>query len=179
MRRSCLFQFNFLPFISKVLHQTEPVHGTFPLLWWRERAAEAGNLPRALCLTTRFKPQNQPNTPTKQPLLYICRVQTKAKKCIPCRFKSANSQHWRAQAGGSTSVQFQNHGGTPTTISMVLTPWMQDWQLPILFNILKAHSCTQLHSWKTSHSIPNPSHFLFPSCQHFPPPQFLVEQKVC
>lgn len=158
MRRSCLFLFNFLPFLSKALHQTEPVHGTFPLLWLQQRAAAAGNLPRALCLKARFNPQNQLKTPTKQPLLCICRVQTKGKKCIPCRFQSANSQHWRAEAGGSTSVLFQNHGGTPTTIGMLLTPsCIQDWQLPTLFNICKAHNCTELHSWKTSHSLPNPS----------------------
>lgn len=37
---------------------------------------------------------------------------------------------------------------------MVLTPsCMQDWQIPMLFNICRAHNCTQLHSWKTSHSL--------------------------
>lgn len=123
-----------------------------------KRAAKAGNLPRPLCLKGRPKPQNQPKAPTKQPLLCICRVQTKGKKCIPCRFKLANSQHWRAQAGGSTSVPSQNHGGTPTTISMVLTPsCMQAWQIPMLFSICRAHNCTQLHSRKTSHSLPIPS----------------------
>lgn len=62
------------------------------------------------------------------------------------------------QYGDSTSVLFQNHGGTPTTTSMVLTlSGMQDWQLPMLFNICRAHNCNQLYSWKTSHNFPIPS----------------------
>lgn len=78
------------------------------------------------------------------------------------RFKSLKTQHWRAQAGGR-SVQFQKHGGTPTTISTLLTlsSCIQDWQLPTLFNICKIHNCAQRHSLKTSHSFLKPTLTIF------------------
>lgn len=55
---------------------------------------------------------------------------------------------------------------------------IQDWQIPISFNICKPYNCTQLHSLKTSHSLPRQSRlFFFLPASISPHPPIFSKQK--